>query len=164
MEKTLKIGSGFLFYTQRYTHEEFWKIVKPSNLAIHENDSKRVAVNLINYTKSLKYLSYNRPTVEFRLPEGTLNGENVKNWVRLFILFVDSAKAASMPNSIKPVTIKSVLSIFGLRHPRRFYILSEGLHKTKKWFLGRVLTHGRSREVLRSVAALSDDLEVRTTK
>ena len=84
-----------------------------------------------------------RQTIELRMPEGTLNGNEVKNWVRLFLLFVETCKDAQMPSNLKPVdSIEELLYILGMAHPEKFYLLSKGLHETKTWLLKRVKNYG----------------------
>lgn len=131
----------------------FWKVIRPNNLSIHDNPQKKMALNLVNYTKSKKYADYHRPTVEFRLPEGTLNGEDVKNWIRLFVTFVETSRYATMPKNVNPASLQMALNILGLRHSRRFYILSKGMYKTKVWFLQRIRRYGRSEKLKRAMEA-----------
>ena len=77
----------------QYTPEEFWYKIRPTNFCPHENAQKKVTLNMVNYAefKAAGVYSTGRPTVELRLPEGTLNGQDIINWVVLFLYFVESS-------------------------------------------------------------------------
>jgi hypothetical protein len=124
---------------RQYRPFDFWDAMRPKNLEPFENGDKERAVNLVNYARTMKDKDFDRPTVEFRFPEGTLDGETIKNWVQLFVRFVDVCKTHTMPTNLKAVYVKRTLEILGLRHRRKFYILSRNMNRAKIWFLKRLL-------------------------
>jgi hypothetical protein len=131
------------FYMDRdrsYTPWEFWEMFTPD-----EGDpwavDRSVTLNITNYLKSLKWKSWNKPTVEFRWPEGTLCPRDVKNWIRLFVNFVEYSKTQDMPDDICHADLDETLNILGLGHDDDFIVLSPGLHETKTWFLERIIKH-----------------------
>lgn len=147
-----------------YTAANFWLIVRPTNLGIHENRQKKVALNLVNYAAALAYeANYGvghvgncRKTAEFRMAEGSFSSDDVSNWVRIFVNFVESSKDAQMPDFILPQgfpnRINLLLSYFGvIPENDDFFILSKGLFNAKKWLLRRFVRFGTAR--YRKVAA-----------
>lgn len=129
-------------YSPDMTGLDFWMKTRPTNLNIHDNLQKKVSLNLVNFARSLK--SYNtKKTVELRLPEGTLSGEDVKNWVRLFLSFVNNSFEKGMPLNLKSVeSIDEFLTYFGLQGDDRFYLLDRNLYDLKLWILRRMLRFG----------------------
>ena len=136
---------------QSYTASEFWHLTRPTNLNVHENRQKKVSLNLVNYRTAIEnsYMDYPRKTAEFRLPEGTLCGADVKNWVRIFVNFVDMSLKAEMPENLSCVRkvekkLDLVLASFGLlpEDDSDFYILSQGLYQAKAWLLARFVRFG----------------------
>lgn len=145
-----------------YSCTELWNIFRPKSQFLYGNYSKRVTMNLTNFSSYLTESLIKRPvsdappgyaplrtpivrpTVEFRFPEGTLSSRDIKNWVRLFVGFVDNSFNAEMPSNL--FTVRSVdefLSYFGLVAPRGdFYILSDALYDTKIWLLERLFNFG----------------------
>jgi hypothetical protein len=124
--------------------EHIWSRLKPTNMGQHENRQKKVALNMVNYARCLNnYSNDGRKTVELRLPEGTLNEYEVKNWVRFFLLFVENSKLGDMPENLKPIfDMDEFFSYLGLSSKSSFYLLSEGMQETKLWVLGRWLEFG----------------------
>ena len=83
----------------RYSPDYFWNLNRPRNLSAHDNFYKMFTLNLVNYESSLQGL-IDRKTVEFRMPEGTLNENDIINWIRLFVTFVDNCKKKThMPSN-----------------------------------------------------------------
>lgn len=116
---------------------KFWKAIKP-NLKGNYNLFRRVALNIWNYVENS-----GKQTVEFRFPEGTLNSNDVKNWIRLLVHFVDYSKTQRFPDNTNEVGLQEALSLMGLVGTSNFYILSQGLRDTKDWFLHRLLRYSR---------------------
>jgi hypothetical protein len=110
---------------KHYTWEEFWVRVRPQGL---DNASRRVALNLCNYC----HWHANRRTVELRLPEGTLEGKEVKNWIRFFLTFVDNVRKMPFPESLEQVGVYDAMKIIGLHGENPFLILSKGHSPRKK--------------------------------
>jgi hypothetical protein len=118
--------------------------LQPQNLSYYENDDRRVNLNLVNYARADYFKSNQRKTIELRWPEGTLDGKDIKCWVRLFLNFIDNCKNRPMPDNLNDSTLEETLGYLGLNHESdSFVILSEGLHETKTWFLERILKYGR---------------------
>ena len=131
-------------FDEKYTGKQLWGLICPRNLAPYENEDKRVTLNFVNYAYSLmmesKGCDADRKTVELRMPEGTLNGIDVTNWVKLFLMFVDSCVDAKMPENLEPV--KSVGEFFqyiGMAEENVFFILSKGMNSTKNWILSKII-------------------------
>ena len=132
---------------RRYDSLEFWNMICPTDLSIHENNQKQVSLNLVNYARSRCRKNFNRSTIEFRFPEGTLDGENIRNWVQIFVSFVDNYKTLTMPNNLKSVDVETTLNILGLSSSSDFYILSRTLYNAKVWFLKRLIQHATNRKI-----------------
>lgn len=123
-----------------WTAIDLWNTVRPTNLALFENPQRRVNLNLVNYSRADYFGSNYRKTLELRWPEGTLNGRDIKCWVRLFLNFIDVCKNLPMPANLRNADLNEALTYLGLNHGREsFAILSEGLHDTKSWFLQRIV-------------------------
>ena len=130
----------------KYSPDYFWTINRPRNLSAHDNFYKMFTLNLVNYESSLQGL-IDRKTVEFRMPEGTLNESDVINWIRLFVTFVDNCKKKlHMPSNTISVSLSETLNILGLSHNKKFYILSKGMFKTKSWLLKRIMQQAAKRK------------------
>jgi hypothetical protein len=146
---------------QKYSPEYFWTINRPRNLSAHDNFYKMFTLNLVNYESSLQGI-IDRKTVEFRMPEGTLNESNVINWIRLFVNFVDNCKKMDMPRNTVSVSLHETLNILGLSHNKKFYILSKGMFKTKSWLLKRIMRQSiirKSNRIYKSSFKLLDFME-----
>jgi hypothetical protein len=130
--------------TKEYLPDDLWKLFQPEDLGYHENQQKKVSLNLVNYARcSKEYMNDGRKTVELRMPEGTLSGYDIRNWIRLFLLFVENSKTIPMPKTLEPVTtIEEFMQYFSLNGSSSFFLLSKGLRETKVWLLNRMLIHG----------------------
>lgn len=137
-----EIAKKKLDFKKQYEAPKFWRIIRPTNYHVHDNTQKKVALNMVNFAAAIAGYQ-NRSTVEFRFPEGTLNGDDVKNWARIFLGFVDAAKKAEMPESLTPApdAIEEIMIFFGLEDAENFYILSKGLLQAKVWLLKRLIAH-----------------------
>ena len=121
--------------------ETFWARVRPQSM---ENPERRVALNMCNFVHN----SHNKKTSELRLPEGTLESKDIKNWARMFIHFVNACRTSPYPGNIVPYPdLKSAMVGLGLHNEQPFYILSKGLYETKTWFLERALKYGVTKSV-----------------
>jgi hypothetical protein len=60
----------------------FWQLVKP-DLSGNYNKQRRVSLNVWNYAYANHFSLNTRKTLEFRMPEGTLDSKEIKNWLRL---------------------------------------------------------------------------------
>lgn len=130
-----------------YTGESLWKAIKPTNFSPSRNPQKRVALNFVNYAASLYYgRDFERKTVELRLPEGTLNGEDIANWIKFIVCLVEHSKVSEMPSNLYSVgSVDEFLSYLGLGHDRGVFTLcSVGMYKFKEWLLSRIIQHSYS--------------------
>lgn len=119
----------------------FWAKVRPTS---YENSERRVALNMCNYALN----THNKRTVELRLPEGTLDPVDIKNWARMFIHFCNYCKKAKWPGNVASVTtLRDALTILGLHNEEPFFILSKGLWETKAWFLNRAIKYSNKKNL-----------------
>jgi Putative amidoligase enzyme len=128
-----------------YSPPEFWSIVRP----VHwDNNSRRMALNMVNYAQSID----GRVTTEIRLPEGSCDPNDIKNWIRFFVHFVDWSKEVGFPKDIHSVKkVDEVLALCGLHYENPFFILSRSLRNTKMWFLKRLQTYSKDKLLLEQV-------------
>jgi len=166
------VKKKYINFDIKYEPLVLWDIVKPTNFAVHENPQKKVSLNSIGIAEKFYRLdngigisANSRQTIELRMPEGTLDGDNVKNWVRFFILFVETCKSSKMPNHLLPVkTIEEFLRFVGLSGSKNeFYLLSSGLLKTKKWALNKVKiygSYGGKKQVIKKIKLITEPVSV----
>lgn len=104
---------------------------------------KRKTLNLFNYFESLRTGCQVRKTLEFRWPEGTLQPEDIKGWVFLFLSFIERSKSRRFVFDRKTCKsdLKEVLDVVGLGQSRVFSIFDENLSATRKWFLERFVAN-----------------------
>ncbi len=136
------------------TPQYVWSKVKPRN---NDNEGRRKSLNICNFVFT------DRKTVEYRFPESTLSGKDVKNWLKLFILFVENSKNAEMPKDLSVFNFPSFLSCFGLYARNPFLSLSPGLRDVKMWLLNRFLSYSRSENLLaktKEYLSLIKELEI----
>lgn len=113
----------------------FWPKVRPASF---DNSERRSALNMCNYALG----GAAKRTAELRLPEGTLDSKDIKNWARMFIHFVNFNKRNAYPGNITPVAnLREAMVILGLHGENPYCILSQGLYETKTWFLNRILQY-----------------------
>ena len=121
------------------------KFFKPidSQGQFFDHTYKRKTLNLLNYFESLRTGRQVRKTLEFRWPEGTLQSEDIKGWVCLFLSFIEKSKNRRFVFDRK--TCKSdlleVLDVVGLGQNRVFSIFDENLSVTRKWLLDRFVAN-----------------------
>lgn len=135
----------------------FWDKIKP-NVYGNFHSQRRVSLNIWNYAGYESGVT-DRLTVEFRFPEGTLNSEDVKNWIRLLVNFVEITKDRSFVGSTKKVNLDGALMLLGLSGlGDEFLILSNGMRDTKEWFLRRVLKYSKSKRLCKSAVTSLNDM------
>jgi hypothetical protein len=152
-----------LNYDETWTGASLYTAMQPTNLDVHHNYEKRVAINLIGYTLGILSPQHSRRTAEFRLPEGTLVREDVENWVRLYIHFIEECATRTMCH-MKHANLQESLGILGLAGMNgEFLILSPELHETKVWFLKRILSYTNNpalfQEAIEHLNLISEPLE-----
>jgi hypothetical protein len=117
----------------------FWEAIRPATTS---HECRRKSLNLCNIVHSP-----NRPTVEFRFPESTLDSFEIKNWIRMFVLFIDNVKSLNAPKDLSIPNRDEFMTIVGLQSPKDFIIGSKVLHDLKMWFFKRILIHSRSEDL-----------------
>lgn len=127
--------------------EDFAEAIAPKTL---DRLSKRTSITVVNYfrtlSKSYSWKSFNRPTVELRLPESSLNGYDVKNWSRFFIQFVECVYKKELPNDFKPMNLDQFFNFLNIGDEQNT-ILSAGMLETKLWILFRINQHSSKKTV-----------------
>lgn len=131
---------------QVYSGESLYNAMEPTSLETHHNLEKRVAINLIGYALGIRKPNYKRKTAELRLPESNLNREDVENWTRFYVQFVNESATKPM-GDLKPVGLREALVIMGLAGGDEFLLLDEHLFATKIWFLKRLLKYATDKHV-----------------
>jgi hypothetical protein len=125
---------------------DFYQKVKP-----YDYDSKRdrrVSLNICNFEKSMVEPEFNRKTLELRLPEMTSEADDIKNWVRFFVTFVENTRKIPIPCDMSSVSASKVLYLAGLHAADgEALILSDGLFRTKEWFLYRLLKYAENKKL-----------------
>jgi len=119
------------------------KLFKPKNDPISMTNSKRSTMNINNFYQAYDLGNNRRKTIEFRCPEGSVNGKDAKAWVFLFVNFVDYVKSAKKNlNKFlnkKNISVKDFLYLFGLYHNENFSIYDKNFMHTRKWLLKRFI-------------------------
>lgn len=137
--KYCKLIEKKILIKKHYWHPlDFWNCYGPKDFSIHNNKDKRVTMNLVNYATYIQapFLFNARPTVEFRFPEGTFNYIDIKNWVILFVNFVENIKFRKMPDNLYCVSnVESLTDILGLSDKNN-----------KKWFFSRLLIYDKRKK------------------
>lgn len=151
----------YSFDQKSYEWKDFWGLVRPKRL---DAKAKRTAITVINYCRSNSHYGewqdFYRKTVELRLPEGTLNPYDVKNWTRMFVHFVETSRDQPFPENIKSCNLEEALMLMGLHGSDEFFVLSGGLYETKRWVLNRIVQFGKEKlikQAKKCLADLSDD-------
>jgi hypothetical protein len=123
---------------QYWSPPEMWLYLKPKNHSPHDNPYRWRSINLVNFSLGLLNPNYNRKTIEFRLPECSLIDYDVKNWIRLFVNFVEWASHQDMPANIGYEPFAQSLEHMGMGHDNNaFCIFGRELFNTKTWLLRR---------------------------
>lgn len=115
-----------------------WRKIKPDNFSPHNNENKRFSLNFVNYAHWLYDQAFGRPTVELRLPEGTLVGEDVANWIKLFLVIITQSKL-SCPVDSTHYDLYGLMDFLALNGQ-----VSPGLKKLKCWICSKILTFSTS--------------------
>jgi len=123
---------------------KIWEIYKPKTINIRNPNEKRYSLNLLNFYAATR-TKFKRKTIEFRFPEGTLCQDSIKNFLFLFLNFVENMKVAKPPKS-KTMSVDYFLSICGLNNQKTFCILDHDLIKTKIWTLKRLIRFSKVSE------------------
>lgn len=136
---------------------EFWELVRPR---AYDHQNRRVSLNMCNYAHNIP----NRRTAELRLPECSMSGKDVKNWIRFYLMFVESAKQAQFPGNATPVGLVDAMRIVGFHGASPFLILSRGLREAKIWMCRRILTYSTKESLRNEATTFLNTLEVKANK
>ncbi len=111
----------------------------PGNLSTHDNDDKKVTLNVIGWTIGQLLPFYPRKTVELRLPEARLSFAHVSNWISMFVNFVESCKNSRPPTDLDHADcLKDALEFLGLHGNKSFFLFERDLLTTKLWLLKKI--------------------------
>jgi hypothetical protein len=124
--------------TLKHTPWDLWDYFKPTYKTHQSQDYRRVALNLCNFYLEMDKRRKQRCTVELRLPEGSLRGVDVKNWIRFFVHLVETSTHDVHLSSLTAPTLNDFFDACGIGHEDGFTILSPGLRETKLWLLKRL--------------------------
>ena len=130
----------------KYTADDLWEHFKPEYKTYGSQDYRRVALNLCNFYLEKDKQRKRRCTVELRLPEGTLRGVDVKNWVRFFVHLVETSAHDVKLSALHSPKLDDFFNAAGLGHDGEFSILSPGLRETKLWLLKRLRKYQFNRD------------------
>lgn len=119
---------------------DLWLRMCPHDYNPHNNYDKRYSVNTVGFAAAQSG-NGSRNTVELRLPECLLEETHVKNWLRLFVNFVETAKSGPYPDDLSPSnSLDEAMGYLGLSGSDNFWILDKELMSTKIWFLQKLMT------------------------
>ena len=122
--------------------------LEPTDLGDHNNLEKRVTLNFVPYAYRLRNENFKKCTAEIRFPEGSLRKEDIENWVRFYLMLVETSKTRKFPETLQAATLDETLQAIGLMGmPDTFYILSKDLFETKRWFLKRLLQFSKYKSI-----------------
>ncbi len=132
--------------TSPWKESDFYQKVKPFDY--ESKKERRVSLNICNFEKSLVEQDFDRKTLELRLPEMTSKGDDIKNWIRFFVTFVENTSKISIPCDMSSVGLSKTLYLAGLHAgDGEGLLLSDGLFRTKEWFLYRVLKYAKNKKL-----------------
>jgi hypothetical protein len=156
-----KAGEIIKEYADSYwSANQIWYLLKPKNLGIFNNDDRKVSLNIVNYTRCKTYDSEKRNTIELRWPEGTLDKDDVLNWVVLFLNFIDVCSMRQMPANLLSADLMETLKILGLHHDNhKFTIFDCYLHKARIWFLNRIIKHSCLKRIKNKAINILETME-----
>ena len=97
-------------------------------------------------------------TMELRMPEASLQKEDIVNWIRLYLNFLESTKKAEMPLSRRAAGVKDTLQILGLQGVQNLFILSGGLYETKTWFLNRIIRNSSTPSLVKEAKKILKEI------
>ena len=104
--------------------------------------ARRKNLNLVNFYNALRLKTNLRKTLELRWPEGSVDCEDIKNWVLMFVSFIDNVKKKDFSyienlDKNKIISLSDFFDIIGFGHDNNFSIFDSNIYKTKIWLLNR---------------------------
>lgn len=132
-------------------------VVKPLNF--NGKKDRRVTLNFCNYEKS-KHLSefVKRRTIELRLPEMSSDFDNISNWVKFFLNFIDNVIKLPFPSNVDVFNLSNALDVVGLHSSKDVLILNDNLFGTKEWFLRRILRYSKDNKLCDDAITMLNDM------
>lgn len=142
LNSVMESMDGPRFRNRHYSPQELYNYFIP--IAEEDEDDpmdyRYRAINIINYHLALNDRRRKRRTLELRLPESTLESDNIIGWLRLYLNFIEYTKDAAMPENLLPCDLREALTYLGLNHDRdTFYLFGPSLNKTRIWFLQKLI-------------------------
>ena len=124
--------------------------IDPEFLINSLSNVKYYSLNTYHFIKGGGFSEFNnrKRTIEFRIGENSmcLDGEAVKNWIRLILYFVEICKNSPLPKNYEKgnpwtgllwLDPSEVFKFLKFEEP-----CSEGLQQVKNWFFNRILKNG----------------------
>lgn len=143
-----------------WSAKQIWYLLKPKNLGYFDNNDRKVTLNIVNYVRAQVYDLDKRNTIELRCPEGTLAKDDILGWVVIFLSFIENTKNKQMPSNLLDCDLIEVLKLFNLYHENsNFYIYDPYLHKTRIWFLNRIIQYGNEKKVINKAEKILEVIE-----
>ena len=143
LSSVMQRAEGNNFRNRTYSSMELYNYFLPEIDEDGEDepsDYRYKAINIINYYLALNDRRRKRRTIELRLPESTLEADDIIGWVRLYLNFIEHAKDACMPSNLWVCDLRETMVHLGLGHDKNnFYLFGPSLNKTRIWFLQRLL-------------------------
>ncbi len=120
--------------------DHFCANIRPTDLSTHDNQEKKVSLNIVGWCIGQIHRRYPRKTVELRLPEARLDALHVRHWTSLLLNFVGSCKGQHVAPAFlsSAQSVKEVLMWLGLQGFDDFYLLDRKLLDTKIWLLNKI--------------------------
>lgn len=131
-----------------------WSKLKATDYRVHENPQKKYSLNLVNYSRYIESKCMGLPTedlrttIELRLPEGTLDAEDVRGWVCFFVNFVEKSRFAVMPKNL--VVADSMPAFF--KYAQLEDMRDDLVIDTKVWLLKRFLKFSGDETIKESIS------------
>jgi hypothetical protein len=143
----------FSAFPSRRTNNHFCKSVrKSSNIILSKNYAPRQLVGACfqHRNQSLNIRAYSsRGAIEFRIMEGTLNSDDITNWIMFCSYFTDYVKNMKMPENLISFSLKEFWKELGLEGTvsEEFRVFSPELNSMRVWLLKRIRKFGRTESV-----------------
>lgn len=146
MSNVLKNNFGERFRGMAYTGDEIYEFFLPQHDGEDEDydpfSYRYRAINVINYYMARKDKRRKRRTIELRLPESSLEADDVVGWTRLYLNFLEQGNTAVMPDNLHACDLRTALGYLGLYHEdSTFYLFGPSLNKTRIWFLNKLINN-----------------------
>lgn len=136
--KSIRGKANILKLESDLSAENVYDSLAPQNLEPHDNNDKKVSLNLVGYERYLREWDTERATLEFRIPECSLDPKHIKNCTLFFIHFVNTVN--KFPVNLNIVEdLDEFFEICNLGG--RDVVLDKNLFDLKIWFLKRLMKY-----------------------